>query len=172
MLEKSNIEIILREIFAYPTTKYTIRELARKTKLSPPTALRIIRTLQKEGVIRETVVGRASQISANLDSAKYKWMKRLANLKNIYECGIIEGFVDTYNDPQAIILFGSYSRGEDIERSDIDIAVITGHKHIADVSTYEKKLGRAVSVHCITLDRVSEEFKSNLCNGIILHGAL
>jgi predicted nucleotidyltransferase len=172
MLEKSYIQIILEEIFRHPNTRYTIRELARRTNMSAPTALHIVQILAKEGILQRTSVGRASQVSGNLDNPAYRWQKRIANLRALYECGIIEKLTQEFEDPRAIILFGSYSRGEDIERSDVDIAVITHRQDIVDLSKFEKKLARTISLHCITFGKVSEEFKSNLCNGIVLHGAI
>jgi len=172
MIEKSNTELFLQEIFKHPTTKYTIRGLAKKTRLSPPTALRVVQKLEKEGIIQKSRVGTASQVSANINSKTYIWMKRVNNLRGIYESGMIEEIIKEFNEPQAIILFGSYGRGEDIERSDIDIAIITSRENKMDMNKYEEILGRTISLHCITLDNVSKEFKSNLCNGIILNGAL
>ncbi len=50
-------------------------------------------------------------------------LKRVENLKMIYESGIVEELSERFLGG-VIILFVSYSYGEDIVRSDIDIAVI------------------------------------------------
>ncbi|MBI4154792.1 nucleotidyltransferase domain-containing protein [Candidatus Woesearchaeota archaeon] len=172
MLNKSNTNKILSVIFSYPTTKFTIRELARKTGISAPTAMIIVRTLKKEGIVKELRVATASQVSANLESEVYRRKKLVYNLEEIFLSNLIEYLSETYKDPNAIILFGSYSKGYDIEKSDIDIAVITEEKRKLDLDVFEKKLARKISIHEITLDKISEEFKNNLCNGIVLKGAL
>ncbi len=172
MLKKSNIERVLETIFKYPTTRFTIRGLARKVKIAPPTALGIVRALQKEGIIREEKVGRASQVSANFESEKYRRKKQIYNLDALYSSGLVDFLVTAYNDPKAIILFGSFSHGNDIEQSDIDIAVITQEEKVLELTSFERILARRISIHEIKLDKVSQEFKNNLYNGIMLYGAL
>ena len=172
MLKKSNIELVLETIFRQPRTRFTIRELARKVGIAPPTALLIVRALKKEGIVIETHVARASQISANLDSLLYTRKKRLYNLDSVYSSGLVDCLAQEYNEPKAIILFGSYSRGDDVERSDIDLAILTAEEKDLDLTRFEKILQRKISIHEIQLKQASEEFKNNLYNGIILHGAL
>jgi len=172
MLNKSNIEKILDVIFKYPTTKFTIRELARKTAISAPTAMIIVRTLKKEQIVRELRVATASQISANLESEIYRRKKLVYNIEEIFSSDLIDYLDKIYKNPKAIILFGSYSKGYDIEKSDIDIAILTEEKHKLNLDVFEKKLVRSISIHEITLNKVSEEFKNNLSNGIILKGAI
>ncbi|HLD04288.1 MAG TPA: nucleotidyltransferase domain-containing protein [Candidatus Nanoarchaeia archaeon] len=172
MLKKCNIERVLEIFFLKPTTPFTIRQLAKEVDLAPPTALRIVRALQKEGLIREQIVGRASQITANLENPTYIWKKRAYNLDSLYSNGLVGYLVKNYQDPLAIILFGSYARGEDIERSDIDIAIFTTEHKPLDLKAFEKALCRIINVHEVQLDQVSDEFKNNLYNGIVLHGAV
>ena len=97
--------------------------------------------------------------------------KRVYNLKKVYDSGIVDYILISYNHPKAIMLFGSYSRGEDTENSDIDIAVLTRKNLGLDLIKYEKILKKKVNVHEIDLDRMSSEFKSNLANGIVLEGS-
>lgn len=172
MLKKSNIEKLKEVIFKQPLTKFTIRELARKANIAPPTAMVFVHDLLKEGFVREERVARASQISANFENKLYRRKKQAYNLDSIYSSGLIDYIITEYNDPKAIILFGSYARGDDIERSDIDIAILTSERKNLDLKKYEKTLARTISIHEIQLENVSEEFKNNLHNGIILHGAL
>jgi predicted nucleotidyltransferase len=172
MLNKSNIDKIVELVFKQPTAKFTIRELARKAGIAPPTALYIVRALKKEGIVREARVARASQISANLESLAYRRKKLVYNLDSVFSSGLIDFLIKAYNDPKAIILFGSYARGEDIERSDVDIAVMTTEEKRHDLKSFEKTLSRIISIHEVEPNKVSKEFISSLCNGIVLWGAL
>ena len=70
-----------------------------------------------------------------------------------------------------IILFGSYSRGEDIENSDIDIAIISNKKLNLDLEKYKRFLNRVINIHEINLNKISSEFLFNLYNGIVLGGS-
>jgi predicted nucleotidyltransferase len=172
MLNKSNIEKVLEIIFRQPMTKFTIRELGRKAGMTPPTALKIVRLLQKEGIVREERVARASQINANFENLLYKRKKQVFNLDSVYSSGIVDYLAKLYDDPKAIVLFGSYARGDDIERSDIDIVILTKEGKTPELKRFEQVLARKISIHEVQLDKVSEEFKNNLCNGIVLWGAL
>ena len=68
-----------------------------------------------------------------------------------------------------IILFGSYSRGEDIEKSDIDIALDTKEK-ILELKEFEKKLNKKINIEFIDFNKISKELRDNIINGIILSG--
>ncbi|MDO8660438.1 MAG: hypothetical protein Q7K43_00975, partial [Candidatus Woesearchaeota archaeon] len=105
MLQNSTTEKVLEVIFAQPMRKFTVRELARCVKISPPTVLRIVVTLKKEGIVRDLPVATASQISANLESSSYYRYKLLANLHSLLVSGLVEHIVKVYHDPKAIILF-------------------------------------------------------------------
>lgn len=69
------------------------------------------------------------------------------------------------------MLFGSFSRGEDTENSDIDIVVITKKGLSLNTEKYDKVLKKRVNIHEVDLIKISEEFKANLANGIVLEGS-
>ncbi|MBI2508088.1 nucleotidyltransferase domain-containing protein [Candidatus Woesearchaeota archaeon] len=83
---------------------------------------------------------------------------------------------DKLNHLEAIILFGSFRKGEDIERSDIDIAIITQIKDMPDLNRFEKILHHKVSLFLFSRERIekmkvgNKELLNNLVNGIILRG--
>ncbi|MDI6721630.1 MAG: nucleotidyltransferase domain-containing protein, partial [Candidatus Aenigmarchaeota archaeon] len=105
-------------------------------------------------------------------SADFIRAKRVNNLKKLYDSRIVDYLSEIYDKPEAIILFGSYGRGDDVENSDIDIAVITrSHKEL-NTEKFEKFMSREVSIHEIDLKKTSTEFHNNLINGIVLEGAI
>jgi len=172
MIEKTNTQKILEIFFTYPTKEFYLRELSRLAKVSMPTIITAVDSLTKEKLVLRKKEKALTKIKANLENRQFMIEKRLFNIEAVYHSGLIEYLNKQYSLPQAIILFGSYSRGEDIERSDIDIAVIT-HKNLAlDLSKFENTLQRKISIHEIDLKKVSEEFKTNLANGIVMEGYL
>ena len=172
MIEKTNTNKIL-ELFAdYPTKEFHIREIERILKISVPTVISSIEKLKKRNMILVEKSKALTKLRANIEKPEFISLKRIINLSKLYESGIINYLIEKYNYPEAIVLFGSYSLGEDIEKSDIDIAVITD-KHIdLELDIYEKKNNRQISIHEINLSRISKEFLTNLCNGIVLYGYL
>jgi len=164
-------ENIISKIFEDPARKYYVRELAREAKVSPNSVINAVRGLEKEGLVRKNIKKHIAEISANLDSPFFIARKRVHNLSNIYESGIIDFLVKIYH-PKAIVLFGSYSRGDDVGKSDIDIALITEKKETANVGIFEKKLGRKIHLMLLQYERIPDELYVNLINGIVIYGYL
>ncbi len=171
MIEKNNTWKILRFFFVSPLKEVHLRELSREMGLSMPAVLSAVKKIKKENLVLVKKGIALTTVKANLEFKGFKWLKRAYNLESIYTSGLIDYLLKSCN-PQTIICFGSYSRGEDIESSDVDIAVIGGKDLILDLTKFEKAFGRKISIHNIKLDKVSEEFRSNLYNGIVLEGAL
>ena len=162
---------VLLKIFENPSRKYYVRELAREAKVNPNSVLNVIKVLEKEGLVKKEVKKHVVEISTRLDDPKFLVKKRIFNLSQIYESRIIDFLVKSYR-PKAIILFGSYSRGEDVKKSDIDIALITDRKEVAAVEIFEKKLGRKIHLLPLRYKDISDELYINLINGVVVYGYL
>ena len=172
MIEKSTIEKVLAVFFENPSKKdLHLRELSRITKLSMPTIISTTDKLAKEHLIIKFPGKVMTKVIAYRDNEKFTRYKLLRNLEKIYESGIIEFLSKEYHHPKVIILFGSFSRGEDIESSDIDIAILIKRKLNLDLSKYEKTLKKTVNIHEVDMNKISNEFKANLANGIVLEGS-
>jgi predicted nucleotidyltransferase len=163
---------LLEILFNEPEKKKHIREIARLCKLSPNTVLSELKKLKKEGIIKTERSANLLLAGVNFDSEKYRTKKMIFNLESVYDSGLVDYLAKFYENSKAIILFGSYRRGEDISTSDIDIAIITLDKKRPDAALYEKKLKRSINLHLISLKEISEEFFNNLINGIVLKGYL
>ena len=78
------------------------------------------------------------------------------------------------NFPEAtIILFGSYSFGEDTVDSDIDIAVIGSEKMSINLDKYEKLLEREIIINFYkNFKGIDKNLRENIARGIILKGGI
>ena len=161
----------LAEFFCLnPTKSYTVRELSRQTKISPTWVSKIARELEKEQIIETKADANSLKIKPKRDTAFLR-LKRILNLSSIYSSGLIDKLIEIYHKPQAIILFGSYSRGEDTENSDIDISVVTDRKEVEEsYAKYEKKLKRRIDIKILNPKNITKEFAVSLANGIVLYG--
>jgi len=171
MIGKSTTQLVLGVFFEHPSKEFHLRELSRLLKLSIPTIISATDTLAKERLILKTKGKVITKVTANRENEEFIRHKRLYNLEKIYDSGIIDYLSKTYHHPKSIILFGSYSRGDDIDSSDIDIAISTKKKLSLDLVRYEGILKRGVHIHETDLDKISKEFKANLANGIVLEGS-
>tara|TARA_Y100000310_G_scaffold313181_1_gene361225 strand:- start:4452 stop:4985 length:534 start_codon:yes stop_codon:yes gene_type:complete len=163
---------ILKFFLENPTKVTHLRELARLTKISLPWTRKTIIELTKENYLEKKRERGLVLINANRDYELFYPLKKSYNLFSLYESGLINKLVEEYTRPEAIILFGSYSKGEDTEESDIDIAIITKRKNKIDLSSFEKKFSRKIKIYELDLDKIEKEFINTLANGIILSGYL
>jgi len=170
-LINSKKDELLEHFLVNPTKESHLRELSRNTNISLPWIRKNAEELSKKGLVSSTSKHGLVIIKANRDNETYKALKKSYNLFVLYSSGLVEKLVKTYTRP-AIILFGSYSRAEDIEDSDIDIAVITKSHIDIDLSSFEKKLSRKIKILELRHDKIEKEFFNTLANGIVLHGYL
>ena len=125
-LELTNLQQeILRLLSIKAGASLNQRQIANYLEVSPPAVMKALPELEKESLIKinQDKETRRWAIELNRDNHKVMQLKRADNLKLIYETGLAD-FLEKEFAGAAIILFGSYSRGEDIINSYIDIAVI------------------------------------------------
>jgi len=171
MITKDNTSRVMELFFKNPDKKYHLRELERLTKLSMPGVRKIGIKLEKEGLLLSKKEKMVKNFYASRNE-KFMALKRAYNLYSLFSSGFIGFLKQTYEEPEAIVLFGSYSRGEDTSISDIDIAVITPMQKNIDTSIFEKKLGRPLKIYEIKLSKAEKDFINTLANGIVLYGYL
>ena len=165
-------EQILRLLFKRSGTKLNQRQIARALNVTPPAVSKALPLLEKIGyivVMRDKETKRLS-IELNKRNHRVMQLKRVDNLRQLYESGLVDYLEDKY--PGAtIILFGSYSRGDDIVNSDIDIAVIGRKEKKLNLSGYEKYLERKININYYpSFENIHKYLKENLANGIVLVG--
>ena len=175
MLQKSSMQKVLNCFFREPTKKYSLKELSQKSRLAHTSVKIILQNLIKNNLIVLEKERKGKRIFpiyfSNLDKENYKKLKKINNLLEISESGLIEE-IDRKIMPKSIVLFGSYSKGEDIESSDIDLFVEAGDLEI-DLTKFEKKLFRKINLYFDeNLKKLSKNLKENIINGIVLEGII
>lgn len=161
-------------LFERPTYRFHLRELARLIKAHPNSVSNVLTLLSREGIARSEKKKHIVEVTANIESLQFVRKKRVSNFEKIYNSGIIEDISNIF-DPDSISVIGSYSRGEDIETSDIDLVVLNAKKKSAGVINFEKferMLNRKVHLIVTNYKEMSDEFFINLINGILLYGYL
>ena len=165
---------ILRLLFIKAGTALNQRQISRNLQVTAPAVMKALPRLQKENTIKihQDKESKRLSIELNRDNRRVMQLKRADNLKLVYESELYE-FLEKEFAGAAIILFGSYSRGEDIINSDIDIAVIGRKDKEADVAKFEKLLERRISISFYeSFGKIHKHLKENLCNGILLAGGV
>lgn len=152
--------------------KFSQREVAKILDVSPTAVANSLKILLKENLVKIEKTKTINFISFNRDVPRAIELKRVENLKNIYLVGFSD-YLENELPGSTIILFGSYSRGEDVDSSDIDIAVIERKDKLIDIERYEKILKRRINVNFYdSWKSINKNLKNNILNGILLHGSI
>ena len=171
MLTKDNNYKVIGLFFASPEKEFHIRQISRMTGLSAPGVAKIVSRLKKEGLLSSRKNGMVQDVFA-AKTGKFLLLKECHNFLSLHESGLVGFLRDSYEEPEAIILFGSFAKGEDTSKSDVDIAIITDKRQALDLKKFEAKIGRNISIYEVRLDECRKDFLNNLANGRVLHGYL
>jgi predicted nucleotidyltransferase len=153
---------------------YNQREIALALKVSPTAVANSLKNLEKQNIIKvnKGKNTKPQQISLNLQNNSVFFIKRVENLRVIYESGLAEFLFDNFPG-STIILFGSYSLGEDSYSSDVDMAVVGSSQKKIDLSAYENKLKKKIIIQFFdNFDKIHKNLKESILNGIILKGSV
>ena len=150
--------------------RINVREYSRLLKISPPTASKILFEFNKEGLLliekdRNYIFYYANKNDKIfVDLSRIYWDLRLDNLVNFFNKNLTN---------PTIILFGSLSKAETKNDSDIDICII-GHKKEFDLKNFEKNLKRKIQLFFFSSikDIKNKELANNIINGYMLEGRL
>ena len=161
-----------------PNKEFHVREVAKIAHLSPTTASKYLSMLCKEGLLESRKMSNHIMYHAAYSSEGYKRIKRSHNLNVLHDSGLINHLVDKLNEPEAIVLFGSFLRGEDIPSSDIDLFVVGHAKKDLDLGRFEARLKRKVQLFIhprkdiSLMKRKNKELLNNIINGLVVYGYL
>src|SRR3989344_1331403 len=147
---KLNLTSLQNKIFRFlcinAGKNFNLSEIARNLKVSPTAVAKALVNLKKEEIVlvKENSYMNLLSIELNLENQRVMELKRVENLSMIYESGIIS-FLSEHLPGTTIILFGSYSRGDDLFNSDIDLAIIGKTKsYFLKLTKIGKKLGAVI----------------------------
>ncbi len=165
---------ILKLLFVKTGESLNQRQIAKFLDVSQPAVMKALPDLEKTDLIKIKQDKETKRWSIELNRENYKiiQLKRVDNLRLFYETGLVD-FLEKEFAGATIILFGSYSRGEDIINSDIDIAIIGRKEKNINLTLYEEKFGRKININFYdSFKNIHKRLKENLCNGIVFAGGV
>ena len=164
--------------FSNPTTEISLNDLTKQVNVSKTTANKVVSNLSKEGFLKLTKLGKLWRIKCN-QQHPYNQRKKIAyNLEMVYMSNIIEMILERVPNARSIVLFGSYRKGDDIETSDIDIAVETLDNEQASTTELGKipefgyRNDVKVNIFKFTRNKIDLNVFANIANGIVIYGFL
>jgi len=172
-LQLTNLqERILKLLFVKAGKALNQRQISKYLGVSQPAVMKALPGLAEFIKSEQDKETKRWSVELNRDEHKVMQLKRVENLKRIYESGLAD-FLEKEFAGATIILFGSYSRGEDLINSDLDLAIIGRKDKLIDLTKYEKELERQININFYdSFKNIHKHLKENLCNGIVLVGSI
>jgi len=174
MIQKSTTQKILEIFFDEPTTKHYLKEISTKIKKAHTSATKVLIHLLKSNLIIKSYEKKGKRkfpfFTSNLEFERFSNMKKIHNLEKLYFSNLVKELTEKLM-PKTIVLFGSYSRGEDIEISDIDLFVEAPEENV-ELAKFEKFLKRKINILFGKINNLEKNLKENILNGIVLEGAI
>ncbi len=168
---------LLAWFFAFPTKEFSLNDLADALNMAKTTVRRGVTELQEEGFLNKQTLGKLWRIRCNRDHPFNITRKIPYHLQLIYESGLLDVIHQEIPEARAIILFGSYRKGDDTSASDLDIAVeVLADEPLPTLEFQLERLGYRekvrVEVHLFSRNHIDINLFANIANGIILDGFL
>jgi predicted nucleotidyltransferase len=169
---------IMEFLFRYPDKEFSLSDLAKLASVRKSNMGTILKELEDIGFIEISKLANLWRIKANQQGLIYIRSKIVYNLNFAYQSGLVDFLIDYFKNPKAIVLFGSFRKGEDISNSDIDIAIeteeakeyeIIGLRELAD---FENRIGKKIQIHLFNMKNIDINVLNNITNGIVLWGFL
>ena len=149
-------------------SEYYIREVEKLLKISPRTAQLILEDLEDKGIIESKTKGKIKAYKIKMSAFTRKYLvfveqyKSIALLENNLMLKEIVENITQYIKGIGII-FGSYAKGIETKKSDLDIFV-AGSYDKEKIKKISEKWGMDISVKCYPL----KTFEKNINNDILL----
>lgn len=166
---------VLTYFFDHPRDEVYLRELARRTKMSPATVLRATETLTEGNLLAKRAERNATYFRANL-TPEFKEMKKAHTVSKIFDAGVVDLIKERSAGLSSISLYGSAARGEDDPESDYDFLVISPKCGVR-ASELSERIGReaTLQIHdAAGWKRISKEnrafYLEVISNSISLYG--
>ena len=184
---------ILNILFTFPDKEFSLSDLATEARVAKANIGKILGEFHNFGLIEISKLNVIWRIKANNLNPAFIKLKIPHNLSLIYDSGIVEFLNEYYGNTKAIVLFGSFRKGDDISGSDIDLAVETeglplnykqnytvvefgklarNPDEAENVKKLQSVLKRNIQVHVFNRKGIDINVFNNIANGIVLDGFL
>tara|TARA_Y100000310_G_scaffold327546_1_gene394099 strand:+ start:468 stop:1055 length:588 start_codon:yes stop_codon:yes gene_type:complete len=164
--------------YAFPNAKIGLNDLSKSIGSSKTTTKKAVESLIEISFLSKQVVGKSWLLSVDQKHPYFLIKKVPYHLSKIYESGVLDFIYKIIPQPRAIVLFGSYRWGTDVEESDVDIAVeVLDSKDLEIIKLgtipklgYRKNI--VVNIHIFSRNKIDLNLFANIANGILLDGFL
>ena len=162
---------VLDYFIEFPQSRIHLRELARKLGISSSTAKIALEDLKARGIILEERIANLRVFKSNLDSIKFREIKKLVNLEEIKP---VVSSIRKKTNIISLVLFGSYAKGTNTEKSDIDLLLITNKKVHVEARLHKAEINLIQYKPYEWKEKIKKDipfYKEVIETGIVLEGS-
>jgi len=164
MLSKE--EKIMDLFFENPTKEWHFEEIVRQSKIARSKAYCWLnKFIEKKLIKKYKKKYKMPYYTSNYSSSEYRNRKKLFAITKLYESGFLN-HLDSLKKAKTVIIFGSFSRSDWYEKSDIDI-FIYGNPEGLKIVEYELKLHRNIQLFICQNKKELSKFGNGLIKNII-----
>lgn len=151
--------------------RINVREYARIKKISPPSSSKLLSQLNKEKLLNREEEKNYIYFTANKEDSLFINISRSYWSLKIKETGLTTYLEEELLNP-LVILFGSFSKAEINQNSDIDLAIFTTSKKPIKLEKFERNLKRKIQIFIFKNKESikNKELLNNILNGLIISG--
>ncbi|MFH0875533.1 MAG: hypothetical protein V1859_06330 [archaeon] len=157
-----NILYQLKPFFEDVFREISVREYSRECTVSPPTASKILKNLEKEEILLSSKKGIYMFFRANKDNYMFRQLAKTYWYSLIYP--LTEDLFREISF-RRIILFGSLAKAENTGESDMDIFLDVTKRVL--ISAFHKRIKRNVQFH-FAGEMQNEDLKSSILEGVVI----
>ena len=157
--------------------KINIRRYSRVMKISPPTASKLLKKYEEENLLESSRYERYIFFNAKRDSKDFIDLSRIYWRNKLKELSSF--FISKSASEPTIVLFGSLSKAEVKNDSDVDLAVISLNNLLnqlkdTELAMFEKSIGRKIEIFGFKSLKDASELPiwKAILNGYVLSGRL
>jgi len=166
---------IKERFYNYPTKHWHFEQLLKEAGLSRAQTNAWLKKLLKENMIkRQKPKGRMPYYFANYQHPHYQNSKRLYALQQLQESGLLD-YLASLEKAETVVLFGSFSRWDWQESSDIDL-FLYGNLEAISLGKFMLKLKREIQVFSgkdnHDLQQIGPALLRNILQGITIKGTI
>lgn len=162
---------IIKYFIENPYEEIYLRELSRLLSLSTSLTKKYLDLHLKNNLLKETKRGNLRYFKANVDNLQFKYSKIAYNIKILQDFRIVEQILDKKSMVSTIMVYGSFAKGKNEKKSDLDILIIGSKENIA------LKFPTEVSIQTFSHAEWKKQKESNLAfyqdvitQGIVIRG--
>ncbi|MFT4303462.1 MAG: nucleotidyltransferase domain-containing protein [Candidatus Woesearchaeota archaeon] len=166
-MQKDNKKMeIMNLFFQHPTKQWHFSEIQKIAKIADNKVSKWLKVLCNENIIKKyKPTKKMPYYISCYDKPEYQNLKRIYALRNLHDSGLLNHLC-SLKKPKAIILFGSFSRWDWHEKSDIDL-FFYGDDDEFEKTDYEDKLGREIQIFSCKNKHEIKKYNKDLLYSII-----